>query len=122
MSEASVEDALKIGMEHHRAGRFAEAEQIYRQIIAVEPRNGDAWHYLGVLAHQLGQYPQAEQIYRHLLEIHPSWPAPYIQLAETLLRWGRANDAIATCNTGVAACPTSAELNYALGSILQQVG
>ena len=44
-----------IGLQHHQAGRLQAAEQIYRQILAVEPNHADAIHLLGVIAHQVRQ-------------------------------------------------------------------
>ena len=54
----AAQAALARGREHHQAGRFAEAEAIYRQVLAADPRNAPALHLLGVLANQLG-HPDA---------------------------------------------------------------
>ena len=35
---ATISEALAMGVEHHRAGRFQSAEQIYRQILQVAPQ------------------------------------------------------------------------------------
>ena len=39
---------------HHQAGRNAEAEQLCRQIIAVDPSFAGAWHLLALLAGRSG--------------------------------------------------------------------
>ena len=49
---ATIPEALAIAIQHHQAGRLPAAEQIYRQILAADPKQPDAWHLLGVLAHQ----------------------------------------------------------------------
>ncbi len=60
-------DLLAMALEHHRAGRLAEAAQVYREILIREPQQADAWHLLGVVAHQLGNHHEAaEQIGRAL--------------------------------------------------------
>ena len=51
---ATISEALAIAVQHHQAGRLQAAEQIYRQILAVEPNHADAIHLLGVIAHQVG--------------------------------------------------------------------
>ena len=33
---------------HHKAGRFSEAERLYRQVLAVNPKHPDALHLLGI--------------------------------------------------------------------------
>jgi protein O-GlcNAc transferase len=40
---------------HHRAGRYREAELIYRQILSLQPDHADTLHQLGLFAHQEGQ-------------------------------------------------------------------
>ncbi len=46
---ATIPEALTIAVDHHRAGRLEMAEQVYRQILDVEPNQPDAWHMLGVV-------------------------------------------------------------------------
>ncbi len=41
-------------MQHHLAGRLADAEPLYRQVIAEHPDQPDAYHRLGMLACQAG--------------------------------------------------------------------
>ena len=53
---ATISEALAIAIQHHQAGRLQAAEQIYRQILAVEPNHADAIHLLGVIAHQVGKH------------------------------------------------------------------
>ena len=52
----TVERAFQIALQHHQSGRLADAEAIYRQILAVEPRHADALHLLGAIANQAGQH------------------------------------------------------------------
>jgi hypothetical protein len=40
---ATISEALAIAIQHHRAGRLQAAEQICRQILAVELNRADAW-------------------------------------------------------------------------------
>jgi len=51
----SIPEALAIAHQHHQAGRLPSAEQIYRQILELDPNQVDALHLLGVLAHQAGR-------------------------------------------------------------------
>jgi len=47
----TIAQALELALGHHQAGRLGEAESLYRQVLAVEPRHPDALHLLGVAAH-----------------------------------------------------------------------
>ncbi|RMD71231.1 MAG: tetratricopeptide repeat protein, partial [Gammaproteobacteria bacterium] len=42
-------DPIQIALQHHRAGRLAQAEAIYRQILQQNPRHPQALHPLGTL-------------------------------------------------------------------------
>ena len=50
-----LQDALRFAVEHHNAGRLDQAEDIYREILEIEPENPSALHLLGVIAHQVGE-------------------------------------------------------------------
>ena len=64
MAELSLNQAYDLAMLHHQAGRLVEAEQIYRQILAVQPNHADSLHYLGVIAHQAGRHDIAADLIR----------------------------------------------------------
>lgn len=53
---ATVEEALLLAVDHHTAGRIAEAETLYGRILDAVPDQPDALHLLGVLSAQSG-YP-----------------------------------------------------------------
>jgi len=55
MSSTTLADALA----HHRAGRFQDAEVIYRQILAADPNYPDALHLLGLIAQEAGRHDAA---------------------------------------------------------------
>ena len=56
------DDALRRGLAHHRAGRLAEAEAVYRAILASDPNHADALQLLGTIAHQVGQHGAAIEL------------------------------------------------------------
>jgi tetratricopeptide (TPR) repeat protein len=70
-----IDHAVKIAMDHHRAGRLAEAEQIYRKVLEVIPEHPVAMHYLGLIAHQIGRNDDAIRLMTRSIELLPS--APY---------------------------------------------
>ena len=45
---------LQAAIDHHRAGRFDDAERLYNEILATHPEHPDALQFLGVLAGQRG--------------------------------------------------------------------
>ena len=69
----TVAEAMSAALSHHQAGRLGEAEQLYRQILAVDPNHAVAWHLLGVIASQLGRNDAAEKSIGRALELQPNY-------------------------------------------------
>src|SRR5438477_6538034 len=61
---ATISEAWAEALAHYDGGGVAEADQICRQILAVEPNHVDAWHLLGGIALQAGQRELAIQYLR----------------------------------------------------------
>ena len=56
----TIPQALQIAIQHHRPGRLADAERVYRQILAASPNHADALRSLGLIAHQVGRHDLAD--------------------------------------------------------------
>ena len=48
--QLTIEQALRQGIDAHKAGRTKEAEMLYTAVLKAQPLNPDANHNLGVLA------------------------------------------------------------------------
>ncbi|MDR3733957.1 MAG: tetratricopeptide repeat protein [Acidobacteriaceae bacterium] len=66
-----LDRSLIIAIERHRDGRLAEAEAIYREVLAANPQHSDALHLLGVLAHQVGRDDVAIGLIRQAIAHSP---------------------------------------------------
>ena len=103
-------------LEHHKAGRLADAERLYRQVCAADPRHAAALHRLGVVAHQLGRsdavtlLQRATALQPNVAEIHNDLGivlAAQRQFAQAAASFTRAvtlkpDYAEAHCNRGLA--------------------
>ena len=69
----SFDEALRL----HQAGRSAEAEPIYRRIIAAEPAHADALHLLGVVLLQQGDAAGAVDLIERAVDALPSYAEAY---------------------------------------------
>jgi tetratricopeptide (TPR) repeat protein len=63
---------FETAVEHHQAGRFADAEMFYRRVLALEPNHADALHLLGVLAAQIGRFDDAVQLISRACALSPN--------------------------------------------------
>jgi protein O-GlcNAc transferase len=68
-----AEDSLKIAWEHHQAGRLLEAENLYRQILEVQPESANVLCLLGIAARQQGKIAEAIDFYEQAIAQNPIW-------------------------------------------------
>jgi tetratricopeptide (TPR) repeat protein len=122
MNMVSVPDALALAVQHHQSGMLAEAENLYRRILQVEPRNPDALHFLGVLAHQSGRSDLAVDYIQQAIRLHPEFPAPHNNLGIALSKLGKLDEAIANYRQALHLKPDFAEAYNNLGNALLEKG
>ena len=99
---------LAAAMAWHQAGRLADAERAYHQILAFEPEQCDCLHLLGVILRQRGRPAQAvAQIDRSLVK-NPNNAAAWNNRGTALYELGRFGDAIASYDRALAIVPSFA--------------
>src|SRR6476469_3924108 len=103
-----IDAFFRQGQQLHMAGRLAEAEQVYRQVVAALPRHAEAFHALGALALQRGDAAGADGLLTRAISRKP---AADFQLtrAHALLALGRPQEAQDLARRVLRARPNSAE-------------
>jgi protein O-GlcNAc transferase len=82
-------------VQHHQAGRLAEAESAYRRILVTQPDHADAAFNLGVALRQRGDADGAIVAYRLALTVTPDYPEAHYNLGNALMAQGSIGEAIA---------------------------
>ena len=82
----------------HQQGELAEAESLYRQILAAEPNHADTLHLLGFLEHQRGRSELAADMIRQAITLNPKAAACHSNLGIVLMDQGLLEEA--TDNSG----------------------
>ncbi|MBN3877461.1 MULTISPECIES: tetratricopeptide repeat protein [unclassified Nostoc] len=118
----TIPDALQLASQYHQTKRFAQAEEIYRQIIDVDPKQSEALYGLGMLAQQRGQYQNAEQFFQAALQLQPEVGAIYNSLGFTLQQQGKLEEAIACYEKALEILPESIEVKINISNILHIQG
>ncbi|SDY58966.1 Tetratricopeptide repeat-containing protein [Jannaschia faecimaris] len=55
-----------------KLGRLGQAERLLRDVVAVEPRNGEAWNNLGVALLEQGKHGEALRVFETAFALQPS--------------------------------------------------
>jgi tetratricopeptide (TPR) repeat protein len=106
-------------LEHHRAGRLAEAVQIYQQILQADPDNADVLHLMGNAACQLGNVDFSISLISRASTLSPTNTAYLISLGMAY-RAKKQFDLSLTCYSRVLEIePNSASAYFGMGNTLQ---
>lgn len=103
-------------------GRFGEAEDFLRQVLAVEPDDPDALHLLGLIAVQGGELETAADHLQRAYDGANGHPAIAVNLAAVLGRLGRYAEQADMCRKALQLVPEDPGLWNGLGLALQGLG
>src|SRR5262245_19501918 len=93
----TIPEALEMAIKHHQEGRLRAAEEIYREILRVEPNQVDALHLLGVIAYQARNLDEAVTWCRRAVELRSNHAEAHNHLGVALKDQGRLDEAVASC-------------------------
>src|SRR5712672_2456849 len=108
-------------MAHHRTGRLADAERLYRLVCDTDPNNARAFHLLGVLAHQLGR-PDAASLVGRAVLLDPDFAEAHNDRGVILAAGGLFADALSCFERAVTLNPGYGEARTNLGRGLRSLG
>jgi len=90
----NLDAELQRAIEHHQAGRHAEAEALYLAIVQAQPYHAIANHNVGLLAGQLGFHDAALPYLRTALSVNPDEGQFWLSYANGLLSAQQALDGL----------------------------
>ena len=120
--ERRAADALAAAVRHHQAGQLAEADRLYRKVLAAEPQNLHALHLRGALAHAAGRNEEAVELIGRALALNEQVPDLHYNVALALWALGRHAQAVAHWRRAVALNPDFAAARLNLGNALRDEG
>jgi predicted O-linked N-acetylglucosamine transferase (SPINDLY family) len=113
----TVSQAIAIALEHHRAGRLGDAENIYRQVLAVDVDNFDALHLLGVAGIQSGRPTDGIRYISRALAQQPANAEAHNNLGEAYRAQGDLAHAVVAFEQAIALRPEYFEAHNNLGNV-----
>jgi protein O-GlcNAc transferase len=117
-----IQQALEQAVGLHRAGRLNEAEDLYRQILAVDPNHAGSLHLLGVIAHQGGQYEIAVELIGKAIAHNDGVADFQCNFGNALAALGRLGEAETHFRRAISLDPQHAETHNNFGNALAEQG
>jgi protein O-GlcNAc transferase len=105
-----------------QAGQLAQAQALYRQLLAAEPRHADALHLLGTVEFQLGRAEAGVELVERAIAINPQVPFYHANRGAMLAAMRRFADAAAAFRRALALNPDLPDAQNSLGMSLQECG
>jgi Flp pilus assembly protein TadD len=68
----TIDQAMQLAVQHHRAGKLNDAEAIYRQILQTVPNHPHALHNLGEIAYRVRRFDVASDFIRKSIALEPN--------------------------------------------------
>lgn len=106
----------------HQAGRIADADALYRQVLACEPDHPEAHCNLGVALRAQRRPAEAIAAYRRALALRPDYAQAHFNLGNALKDEGRLPEATAAFERAAALNPQDFVACNNLGNVLKEQG
>lgn len=111
-------DALRL----HQAGRPAQAEPLYRQVLAKDPRDSDCLHLLGVIALESGRAAEAATLVQQAIAINPAVSSYHCSQGNVQRVQGQPSPAVTSYRRALHLKPGYPEALNGLGNALADLG
>lgn len=109
---------MAAAVDHHRSGRLAEAETLYRRLLAAAPGDVEALANLGAALRGQGRLDDAVGCLRRAIDLKPGHAGAHNNLGNALQAKGDRDGAVAAYRASLACDPSQAEVQCNLGAIL----
>jgi len=119
---SSLDESMRRGLALHQAGRLAEAEAIYRDVLKRQPRHAAANHLLGLVLLQRGDAEAAVRCIARAVATRGDEAQYHGNLGVALDAAGRPAEAVASFDRAIALSPGFAEAWSNRGKALRQLG
>ena len=113
--------AFQRALASFRQGQLIHAEELCARILRLEPRHFDALHLAGLVALQAGHIPKSIELIRQSLAVRGDQSVAHLNLANALLRAGKPQAALASCDTALAQRPQYPQALNCRGNALLQL-
>lgn len=115
-SSAKAMEAFKRGAAFAQAGRWGEAEPELREVVRLDPANGEYQLWLGNACGNLQKWDDAEHAYRECIRLTPLNPQGHSGLAWALAARGQWPECAAAYQEAIRLDPRNAIFHYYLGN------
>jgi protein O-GlcNAc transferase len=114
-----IQQQLQYAFTLHQQGQLQLAEHIYQQVIALDAKNFDALHLMGVLQTKQKNLEMADSYFARAIQANPNNALCHYNYGIALFDMKRYQDAIASYDRAIGLYPAHATAHYNRGNAYQ---
>ena len=118
----TIAERFAVAQRLHQSGHLAQAEVLYRQILALNPRHVESLNHLGLVALQTGHPDDAVDLIRNAIALNRRIPEFHCNLGTALQNQAKLDEAVASYRRALALKPNFTDALSNLGNILLHQG
>jgi tetratricopeptide (TPR) repeat protein len=111
-----LEEAVKL----HKEAKYQEAEELYKEILQINPENDSAWYFMSFVARQLVKNEAAVEYLKNAISVYPS-PDYYKELIDVLFALNRKEAIISVYEELLNVTPEDLDSHFKLGIFYQEL-
>jgi Flp pilus assembly protein TadD len=116
----NINKAIKLALEHHRAGNLQQAASLYKKIAKKQPHNGDIFHMLGVISDQQEDLDASIRYMKKAIHLNPNNASVNYNLGNVLKKKGQIDEAIECYQKALQLNPHFTAAYCNLGNIFKE--
>ena len=117
----TIKETFASAVQNHQKNFFKIAENLYKEILKINPNHFGSIFYLGTLLVQTQRFELAKSLLYKATQINPNYAAAHNNLGATLKELGEYQNAINCCQKAIKLNPSYAEAHYNLGLVFKEL-
>ena len=117
----TTKDTFNLAIKNHQEGRLDVAQELYNQILKINPNHSQALNNIAVIFTNLKEYQKAKECYQKAIEINPSYQAAHNNLGTIFTNLKEYHKAKKCHEKAIEINPNYSDAHYKLGIVFKEL-
>ncbi len=118
----NLEETFKLAVKNHQEGKIDVAQELYNQVLKIDPNFIEANNNLGAIFKLSGEYQKAKSCYEKAIELNPNFIEAHNNLGNTFTKLEEYQKAKSCYKKAIELNPNFVEAHNGLGGVFQALG
>ena len=117
-----IKETFNLAVKNHQEDKTDIAQDLYNQVLKIDPNYINAHNNLGVIFKELGENQKAKECFEKAIEIDPNYAEAINNLGVIFKKLGQNQKAKECSEKAIEIDPNYANAHYNLGTIFKELG